>query len=348
MATIRALALALIIYTVPAVALAATLSVSPASGTFEVGDRVVVRVVASSDVPINAVSGTLSFPTSIFSIESVSKSGSILNFWVTEPNFSSGAGTLSFEGVTLGGFPGGNGTVVTATLRATKPGSGSVRFTSGQILANDGQGTDVTDGTTGGTYSVQPATTKPEAPTPTPVAEAPQPAPTLSSPSISLGEKYGEEAVSGTSAYPKADVLLTFVSLSGVKVFITGTTDNQGDFLLVVPQTLRRGTYTVSAVVIQNDSSNSHKSNEITIGVGSLWRDLGWPTELAILLLVVAIIYLIMRTHHHFAGTKSLKDTVHKSFDILREDVGDPAQLKKDLKDAEGVIDKEIKDIEKS
>ena len=134
---------------------AATLSVSPQSGTFEVGDKVTVRINVSSSEPVNAISGEIAFPTSILNVESVSKSGSILNFWVSEPNFSQGAGTLRFEGVTLSGFPGGTGTVVTTVLRAVKPGSGTVSFKSGQILANDGQGTDVTGNLSGATYSVE-------------------------------------------------------------------------------------------------------------------------------------------------------------------------------------------------
>lgn len=347
---------------------AAVLSITPTSGTFEVGDRVTVKVQVSSGAPINAISGVISFPTTIFSVESVSKAGSILNFWVSEPNFSQGAGTLQFEGVALGGFNGGTGTVVTATLQAIKPGAGSVSFKSGQVLANDGQGTDVTDGKTGATYSVEvakepvkPVLPKPKIPTvPTiPVeTEIVQPEPSLEAPEIVLSTKFGEQAVSGTSVYPNSQVLLTFVSESGVKIFITGTTDSLGQFLLLVPQTLKRGSYKVHAIVIQEDFSNSLPSNEITIQIGNILSDIGSEIRWAILLLILTLLYLIVRSYQHLKKNERLKffvrkeaqeaeKIVHKSFKILHEDAGSPRQIKKDLDDAEDLINKEIKDIER-
>lgn len=149
------ISLSFIFLVFPFLTKAANLSTSPVSGTLEVGDRVTVRIIVSSDLSINAVSGTLSFP-SIFLIESISKSNSILNFWVTEPNFSSGAGTVQFEGVSLGGFSGGTGTVLNVVLKANKEGSGNINFKSGQVLANDGLGTDLTGNLSGSSFVVKP------------------------------------------------------------------------------------------------------------------------------------------------------------------------------------------------
>jgi len=59
----------------PVIVDAAALSVSPSSGSFEVGNRVAVKVIATSNVPFNAVSGILTIPSSNFALESVSKSG---------------------------------------------------------------------------------------------------------------------------------------------------------------------------------------------------------------------------------------------------------------------------------
>ena len=132
----------------------ATLSVTPSNGTFEVGDRVPVRVLVSGGESINAISSELNIPTSIFSIESVSKAGSALNFWVSEPFYSNSTGVVKFEGVTLGGFQGNTGTVVTIYLRAIKVGSGKINFVSGQVLANDGLGTNVTQGIFGANFTI--------------------------------------------------------------------------------------------------------------------------------------------------------------------------------------------------
>src|ERR1035437_8001397 len=78
-----------------ATASASTLSLSPASGTYTVGATIPVSVIVSStDQAINAVSGTLSFPTDAFSVVLLSETGSLINFWATEPSYSNSAGTV--------------------------------------------------------------------------------------------------------------------------------------------------------------------------------------------------------------------------------------------------------------
>lgn len=283
----------------PFIAQAATLSISPATGNFEVGSPVTVRVIAASNVPFNAVSGSVSFPTSLFSIESVSKSSSFLNFWVTEPTAS--AGTVRFEGVALGGFTGSTGTVVTVNLRAIKAGVGTVSFNSGQILANDGQGTDITGNLNGANFSVKAATPKPTPPpkpipTPVPEPEIPQPEPTLRAPEIMLGDKYGMQAILGTSEYPKAQVLVTFISEDGTKVFILGVADADGSFDLLVPHSLKHGSYTITAMMIKEDKTNSESSNIIVANIGNIISDIPWWIWLLIFLLIICILYLLWRS----------------------------------------------------
>jgi hypothetical protein len=362
---VASLSFALLLF--PILAFAAILSIGPASDTVAAGDLVKARIIVSSDVALNAVSGHIAFPTNLFTIESVSKAGSILNFWVTEPSFSNSTGVVNFEGVALGGFQGGTGTVLTVTLRALKPGSGSAAFQSGQILANDGQGTDITSGLSGATFSVEAAKEKPKTeevkakPAPeAPAKEEPQIPATLTAPEISLGSKYGAPAIVGTSQYPNAQVLLTFVSAEGSKIFITGESDESGGFVMLVPNALKRGAYTVTAQMIKTDGTHSDVSKEIVINVGSILSDIGWGLGSAIIFLLLALFYLFVRSFFHFHKSKHTKSAIrhevreaenvlHKSFDILREDVDDHAAsraLNKDLDAAEKTIDKEIKDIE--
>lgn len=364
------------IFFVPILVSAANLSISPAGGTFEVGDRVTIRIVASGDVPFNAISGDVLFPTSIFSIESVSKSTSVLNFWVTEPTFLKSIGSVRFEGVALGGFQGTTGTAVTVNLRATGVGSDKVYFRSGQILANDGEGTDITGDLIGANFSVKEATVKvPVREEPVPSApvveiEVPQPKPTLKAPEIMTGTKYGEKSIVGLSEYPRSQVLVTFVALDGSKIFITGVADADGGFSLVIPKSLKRGSYSVSAVMIKEDKTNSQTSNLITIKVGNMFSDLGYDSWLLIIALIVLIIYLLLRIYFHLKKDKFRRKSVkhesdeaekiaHKSFDIIREDIGNfeneklsaserkaLSGIKKDINEAEKTINKEIKDIE--
>ncbi|MDO8583867.1 MAG: hypothetical protein Q7R83_01680 [bacterium] len=157
---------------------AASLYLSPASGTYTIRQNFTVNVnVASADQAMNALSGTVSFPTDRLQVASISKGGSIMSLWVAEPSFSNSAGTISFEGVVLNpGYKGSGGRVLSITFRGTKLGPAAVRFSGGQILANDGQGTDITKGLGGGTYTINPEKEKP------PVEKSPEKPPEVQPP----------------------------------------------------------------------------------------------------------------------------------------------------------------------
>jgi hypothetical protein len=274
----------------PFFAHAADLYLTPPSATFEVGDSITIQVVVSSNSPINAVSSSILFPPSIFSIDSVSKVGSILNFWTTEPSFSKTTGVVTLEGVSLGGFLGTTGNVATIRLRAMKSGVGKITFQSGQILANDGKGTDITVNLTGSNLNIDEMVVKPkpvvpvkeveeEIVVPKPVEEIPSnqniiPTPILVSPELSFVTIYG-----------------------GIAILI---------LLLVLIMIIMY----LSWKILQ--SSPKHFSKKVRNEVDET------------------------------AGI------VHKSFDILRDDVkgSKSADIKKDLNDAEDLITRKIKDIE--
>ena len=357
----------------------ASLSISPSSGTYHVGQTFTVSVKANSDAPFNAISLSLLFPPPIFSLVSVSSTDSILTFWVTEPTISKGDGTLTLEGVTPGGVKGLSGTVVRATVRANEVGTGSVSFHSGQVLANDGNGTDITGTMAGAKYTVIAAkpvtstTPPPAAPsTPSPISVTPQPefpttsatsvqlAPTLSPPEISLGSKYGAPAIIGSSQYPNAQVLLTFVSSEGSKVFITGNADSDGSFTLLVPSSLRSGAYSVTARMIKLDGTNSPDSNSISIFVGGIFSDLSWQMKWMFFLLLLAILYLIIRIMMHLRDDRTRRRAIrkeareaesilHDTMDNLRGNIkneGGGVDVTKEINDAEEKIKKEIEDID--
>ena len=76
----------------------ASLSFSPASGSYEVGDVVSVNIlVGSPDQPMNAVSGVVSFPPSKLEVISLSKTDSVLSIWLHEPSFSNSLGTITLK-----------------------------------------------------------------------------------------------------------------------------------------------------------------------------------------------------------------------------------------------------------
>lgn len=154
------------LFLVPGSASAATFGVSPSVASRSVGDSFTATVfVSSPDQSVNAVSGVLSFNPSLLEVASVSKANSVLGLWVQDPVFSNAQGTVSFEGVILNpGFQGAQGTVLSVTFRAKASGTATVGVTTGSILANDGQGTNVATGFGSAQFSLGGSTTAPSTP----------------------------------------------------------------------------------------------------------------------------------------------------------------------------------------
>lgn len=159
----------LLFFGVKAEAKAASLYFSPASGTYSAGQTFSVSVfVSSPDQAMNAASGSITVSSETIVITGISKGG-IVSFWPKEPSFS--AGSARFDAVITNGYTGGGGKILTLSVRALKTGTGTIRFSSGSVLAHDGKGTNITSGLGSATFTIK----EPEPALP--------PAPTISSPS---------------------------------------------------------------------------------------------------------------------------------------------------------------------
>jgi len=126
---------------------AASLYFSPSQGNVAVGQTFAVTVEASSvDQAMNAASGNISFPSSKLRVVSISQADSIINLWIQNPTYSNSAagGTINFEGALLNpGFMGATGDILQIVFQAIAPGSAPLSFSSGSVLANDGNGTNI-------------------------------------------------------------------------------------------------------------------------------------------------------------------------------------------------------------
>jgi len=124
---------------------AAVLSFSPSTGTYKSGETFSVNISVNSEgKSINAVSANLTFPAGLMRVVSVSKTDSIINYWVQEPSFSNTNGTLNLEGVIVNpGFSGSAGKVLKVTFEAKSSGVAEVKYAVSSVLANDGLGTNV-------------------------------------------------------------------------------------------------------------------------------------------------------------------------------------------------------------
>lgn len=130
---------------------AASMYLSPALKSLNVGQSVNLAVfISSSDQAINSAEAAISYPKDLLEATAVSKSGSIFSLWVEEPVYSNSTGRLSFTGgLPTPGFTGSGGRIVTVTLKAKKAGRAAVSFASASIRANDGLGTNVFNGSAG-------------------------------------------------------------------------------------------------------------------------------------------------------------------------------------------------------
>lgn len=160
--------LAVLLFILPSVTQAATLSFSPANASVSTGATVTETIVVSStNQALNAVSGTIFFPSDLLQVVSVSKVNSILSLWVQEPAFSNANGTITFAGIVPNpGYTGSRGQVISIQFRGKKVGTAEVTFTSAsEVLANDGNGTNILTATPSATVTVTAAQPQTE-PTP--------------------------------------------------------------------------------------------------------------------------------------------------------------------------------------
>lgn len=156
-----------VILILPAVANAASLYFSPASGSYAAGKTFNAGVyVSSAEQAMNAASGVISFPSDKLEVISLSKSGSIFSLWVLEPTFSNGSGVINFEGIVLNpGFSGSGGKIMTINFKVKSAGQASLNFSSGSILANDGAGTNILGGLGSANYQLSSGAASPTTPT---------------------------------------------------------------------------------------------------------------------------------------------------------------------------------------
>lgn len=308
---------------------AATLNISPATGTFEAGTTFTAGVyVSSQDQVMNAASGVLSFPLDTLQVISLSKNGSVANLWVQEPAYSNFDGTVTFEGVALNqGFQGASGKLLDVRFQVKKTGSATVNFTSGTILANDGKGTNVLTGFSGASYSFSKEMPPPLPPS-APKANAPfvisSPAFSASSvPSAESGEvpRPAVLSFSATTQNPQgpfriegksgADLMIKTYLIGANEFFILETAaDRNGDWHADQESALGGGTWRVTAKAFDKDGNESKESDPLTIEVPSTFSlirsSLGeWgATGLAVILILGLLIVFFYFVLHHVQLTE--------------------------------------------
>ena len=136
--------------------LAATLSLTPSSGSFEIGSTFDVSIILNTEGKnINAVKASLLFPPNDLQVVSPSVGRSIASVWAVSPTYDNNAGTINLEC----GFPNGinatSGLITTITFRVKGNGSVILRFKDdSKVLLDNGKGTDDLNQINNGVYTL--------------------------------------------------------------------------------------------------------------------------------------------------------------------------------------------------
>ncbi len=126
---------------------------SPSTVNINVGQSTTVSLYVSTDSAVNSGSGTVVMPTGYADATAISKSGSVFTLWTTEPTIS--GSSISFGGgLANPGYTGTSGKVLSFTVKGKAEGTGLITLNSGQILANDGKGTNIFSGSSSTTVNV--------------------------------------------------------------------------------------------------------------------------------------------------------------------------------------------------
>jgi hypothetical protein len=123
---------ALVIFSVPSAASAASYNLTTDKETFD-----------STDVGVNGAQATISFPKDILQVTSLDKSSSAFGLWLQEPAYSNESGQVTFIGGSLSGISGKALQVLRIVFKVKGAGPVSIIFSDGAVTASDGSGTNV-------------------------------------------------------------------------------------------------------------------------------------------------------------------------------------------------------------
>jgi len=126
---------------------AAELSLFSDIKEFSIGQQFQVDLILDTEnEEVNALEGKIIFPQDVLELKEIRDGNSIVNFWVDPVRNCVSNGVekpdeICFSGITPGGYMGKEGLIFQAVFYAKKEGRGVIEIREPKILLNDGQGT---------------------------------------------------------------------------------------------------------------------------------------------------------------------------------------------------------------
>ena len=138
----------------PGISFASTLSVSPAAGTFIVGEVFNVSLLLNTEgKSVNAIEVSLSFPPDKLQLISPATGKSIMGIWTSSPKFDNSQGIVKLQGGIPGGINVNSGLITTLSFRVKSVGDAVLKFLdSSSVFLNDGLATEDLEQTYSGVY----------------------------------------------------------------------------------------------------------------------------------------------------------------------------------------------------
>ncbi|MBP7992158.1 MAG: hypothetical protein KAZ30_00720 [Candidatus Magasanikbacteria bacterium] len=129
-------------------AYSSTLELSTPATQVNAGDLVTVTVLVNTNfITINNAEADVIFSSNLLEFVSISSQESIFTSWMSQPNYSSQKGSISFNGgIPSPGYSGQNGKIFSAVFKAKSNGNAELFFSNAAVRANDGLGTNVLKG----------------------------------------------------------------------------------------------------------------------------------------------------------------------------------------------------------
>ena len=365
----------------PFAANAATLYVAPSGGTYKTGELFSVLVnVNTLNKSINAASGQLNFDRAKLEVVSLGYSNSIFTLWTQGPAFSNSAGSVTFSGgLPSPGFTGPSGAILRITFKPKASGQAAVNFVSGSILANDGKGTNILDGFSGGVFNVIASAAKPaETPSagkPVPsvaeegIATQPAEAPLITEwpATIEAGQSI---TIKGLSV-PVSRIIIAFQKGSEESVSEETFSGADGRFSHTFSKPAAGGLYRVWARTLTNDGVLSPQSSIVTIEViQPLFFRIGTVAlnyasiVVTLLSLIIFLVFVLGYAWWRFRGWQKrqgveiseAETALHESFEAIKTglrryvrhlaNTKSPQALKKKGEKAEEILEEDLKEIE--
>lgn len=133
---------------IPALSMAASISFELPAQEIPIGRDFMVDVFLDTEgESINAVDGSITFPSNILKVQEVREGNSQITFWMEKPHAiiseTTSMGTINFSGIATAGMSGSRQFLFSVVLHSETIGEGVLDAPQIRILKNDGNGTEV-------------------------------------------------------------------------------------------------------------------------------------------------------------------------------------------------------------